>query len=293
MTVAELLSNGFALVPVPCGRKGPAIKGWNQRANVVSDPSRADELEGSNIGLAHAYCEPNPTCALDIDDYRESLPWFSARGIDLLGALCAKDAVLSTSQREYRIKAYYRLPIGVGPLQGVKVRSAEGVNIHEFRCATENGRTEQDLLPPSIHPDTGKPYIWVGKSDLRRIPLIPSDLLEVWQKELVSRTPRGASAGTGYPNHPETPAEVARLLEKLSYISADCDYETYRNVVWAILGTAWSCAEDIACNWCKSAPDRFEEADFLKVVRSFDPTRNPRPTMGTIVFLARREGWHV
>jgi len=289
---AALVSCGLALVPIPKGQKGPNTPGWNEREKVITNPADAHRLEGLNVGLAHAYCTPTPTCAIDVDDYPEARAWLGARGIDLDALSEAPEATGISSQRDGRHKVLYVLPADVGPLEGFKVRSPAGKNILEFRCATRSGKTEQDVLPPSIHPDTGKPYIWVGNSDPTRIPPLPPSLLALWQMELVTRIARGASTALGYPNCPETAAEAARLLDRLSYISADCDYETYRNVVWAILGTGWSCAEDLARKWCESEPDRFEENDFLNVVQSFDPTRDPRPTMGTLFYLARKGGWN-
>lgn len=295
-SLESMLTGGLALVPIPLGQKGPTSTGWNERANVVTNPLDAHKLEGLNVGLAHAYCSPTATSAIDVDDYPDAAEWLGGRGINLEGLCADPAAVRATSQREGRLKLFYRLPQGVGPVEGFKVRSAAGKNILEFRCGTKGGKTEQDVLPPSIHPETGKPYIWVGDSDPTRIPDIPPDLLALWQAELVTRTLRTGthclSGFVGYPNHPETPAEVARLLDRLSFISADCDYETYRNVVWAILGTGWSCAEDLARKWCETAPDRFEEDDFYNVVNSFDPERDPRPTMGTIFHLARKGGWN-
>lgn len=295
--VEALLRSGLALVPIPRGQKGPTLTGWNERANVVTNPLDAHKLEGLNVGLAHAYCSPTATCAIDVDDYQEASDWFRGRGIDLEGLCAAPLAVASSSQREGRLKLFYRLPQGLGPLEGFKIGATAGKNILEFRCGTRGGKTEQDVLPPSIHPDTGKPYIWIGDSDPTRMPDIPDDLLALWKAELVTRARRtGGRLLAGlvcYPDHPETPAEVARLFDKLSYISADCDYETYRNVVWAVLGTGWSCAEELARKWCETAPDRFEEDDFYNVVNSFDPERDPRPTMGTIFHLARKGGWNV
>jgi len=294
--LADLLSSGLAVVPIPRGQKGPNTPGWNEREKVITNPADVHRLEGLNVGLAHAYCTPTPTCAVDVDEYEDARRWLSARGIEL-DALCAEPAaVVVTSQREGRLKLFYRLPTWMEPLEGFKVRSQTGKNILEFRCATRNGKTEQDVLPPSIHPDTGKPYIWVGGSDPTRMPVIPPSVLALWKAELVGRSAPHASLMSwtllGYPNHPETPAEVARLLDKLSFVSADCSYEQYRNVVWAILGTGWSCAEDLARQWCESEPDRFEERSFIGLVDSFDPNRQPRPTMGTINHMARAGGWN-
>ena len=40
----------------------------------------------------------------------------------------------------------------------------------------------QDVLPPSIHPDTGTPYAWLG--DFTAIPVIPSAIYALWQSLL-------------------------------------------------------------------------------------------------------------
>ncbi len=89
----------------------------------------------------------------------------------------------------------------------------------------------------------------------------------------------------------ETPRQIAQLKGMLSFISADCDYETYRLVVWAILSTQWSCAEDIAYNWSKSAPEVFDERIFWDLANYFDPDRVNCPSVGSIRFLAEDGGW--
>ena len=39
----------------------------------------------------------------------------------------------------------------------------------------------QDVLPPSIHPDTGRPYRWEGLSIWDGIPELPPQLLALWE----------------------------------------------------------------------------------------------------------------
>ena len=100
-----------------------------------------------------------------------------------------------------------------------------------------------------------------------------------------------SSRNPSFPPRPETPRAVATLKEKLEFISADCHYETYRQVVWAILSTLWSCAEDIAREWSKTAPLRFDQNCFDNLVRSFDPGKAKCPTLGSIYHHARSGGW--
>ena len=90
---------------------------------------------------------------------------------------------------------------------------------------------------------------------------------------------------------PDTPRRRAELFEMLGYLSADCDYEGYRDAVWAILSTNWHDAEEIARNWCQTAPERFEQDNFETLVRSYDPHHADKITIGSLVYWARKAGW--
>lgn len=93
------------------------------------------------------------------------------------------------------------------------------------------------------------------------------------------------------PTSPSTPHAVARVREQLTFISADCSYDVYRRVVWALLSTGWAEAYDLALSWSQTAPERFEWKTFDTLVRGFDPDRSDAPTLGSIWFLARQGGW--
>tara|TARA_B100000767_G_scaffold168767_1_gene158017 strand:- start:156 stop:1067 length:912 start_codon:yes stop_codon:yes gene_type:complete len=92
-------------------------------------------------------------------------------------------------------------------------------------------------------------------------------------------------------NHPDTPRRRAELNDMLDHLSADCDYERYRDAVWAILSTNWHDVEEIARNWCRSAPARFDQDNFGQIVRSYDPNRTDSITIGSLVYWAREAGW--
>ena len=163
---------GLALVPIPRGLKGPLVNGWNHRDHCIIDLESARQLRAGNIGLAHAYSTPQPTCAIDIDDFEQAQATQDRHGIDFAALLMRDDSVQVRSGRANRAKLIYRMPRA---MRSVK-RPEWGF---ELRCASENGLTVQDVLPPSIHPDTGKPYELIG--DIRHIPEIPRALLALWQ----------------------------------------------------------------------------------------------------------------
>uniref|UniRef100_UPI0035631583 bifunctional DNA primase/polymerase n=1 Tax=Brevundimonas sp. TaxID=1871086 RepID=UPI0035631583 len=154
--------HGWALVPIPAGQKGPRSKGWNTLDMALTSLEGAEALTG-NLGLAHAYCSPCPTAALDVDDYDAARAWLGDRGVHLDDLLGATDAVQILSGRPGRNKLLYRLPDGVEAITTVHISStATKAMILELRCAASNGLTVQDVLPPSMHPDTQQPYRWGG-----------------------------------------------------------------------------------------------------------------------------------
>jgi hypothetical protein len=184
----DYLEAGFALVPIAPGTKGPSgkdAKGWNLREavweqndleyfvlrNVLGQLER--DFEGKGMGLAHAYAQ---TMALDIDDWAPAEQWLAHRGVDLQALYDAPDAVQLLSGRTGRGKLIYRMP-DLTPALPSKKPTGSGL---ELRCADARGLTLQDVLPPSIHPVTGRPYAWGGAGDWRRLPLIPPELLQAW-----------------------------------------------------------------------------------------------------------------
>lgn len=118
---ADYIARGIALIKIPKGKKGPTTKGWNEAANAITNQERAGELNG-NIGIAHAYCLPTPTMALDIDNMDRASAWLSARGIDVAELLDADDAVQIVSGRLGRAKLLYRLPAGLAPIESLTIK---------------------------------------------------------------------------------------------------------------------------------------------------------------------------
>jgi putative DNA primase/helicase len=304
MSPQLLLESGLALVPIPPKSKGPIAKGWNLRNNVITSAGHLDRLRLGNIGLAHAYCSPAPTCALDIDSYPQAKVWLKRQGCELTSLLEATDAVAIWSGKELSLKLLYRLPEGSPPRVTRVVREkleTEGQSdkmgefgggdktILEFRCASADGLTVQDVLPPSIHP-SGTQYQWLGSGSPLKLPTVPEVLLGIWDSLDERRPIPRHRAKTG--GSLASPRALACLQHQLLHISADCNRNTWRDVVWGILSTGWDCAIDVARAWSLTAPNRFEEVAFDELVRDYDPSVEPSPTLGTVHHHAKAGGWH-
>lgn len=291
--VAEMLKYGWALVPIPLGQKRPVNTGWNLKEKCIKGVEREHILEGMNIGLAHAYCTPRPTCAIDIDNYKAAKLWLATHGIDLNGLLEAEDAVVIWSGKKYSLKLLYTLPAGIPPMISKQINSPDGKVALEFRCATLDGKTVQDVLPPSIHP-SGKAYQWLGHGNPLKLPEIPEAIYRLWNKLIENKTrvsERKFLPHVSAQKRPESVRQIAIIKEALSHTSSNCSYEVWRNIVWAILSTGWVCAERIAKDWSQQAPDRYVEDSFWAVVNSYMPDRERPITLGTLYHHARLGGW--
>lgn len=293
MNNADLLTSGLVLVPIPLGKKGPSTVNWNLKQNCLSDVAAACRLDGMNVGLAHAYCTPSPTCAIDIDHFIQAKAWLATHGVDIESLLHANDAVVIWSGKRLSLKLLYRLPHGMPLLESKRINGLDGKAILEFRCATKDQKTVQDVLPPSIHPD-GHQYQWMGAGNPLSLPTLQLSLLNVWGL-LIANSSRVSQRMFDTPvtnTRPETPRQIALVEEALLYISADCPYETWRNVVWAVLSTGWKRAEAIAQAWSSSAPDRYNDDAFWLVANSYMPNHSNPISLGSVYHHARAGGWN-
>ncbi|MCB2072483.1 MAG: AAA family ATPase [Novosphingobium sp.] len=280
---AEYARHGLALCAIPLGKKGPITKGWNLRVSAITNSTEAAKLTG-NLGLLHAF---SGTMALDVDDDEQAREWLLARGVDPRQLVTTPDHVGIISGRKGRGKLLYRLPKDIAPIETLKIKDAADRTILEFRCADSGGNSVQDLLPPSIHPDTGQPYRWGGPGDWRIPPVIPDALLKVWRDGLAQKSmanlllPPQPLMQSSYKRNdlpadtPENRAELARLL-RLSVdgqrvFDPNAGHDEWLPDVWSIAAIgAWT--HDAAREWSKEGRT-FDPHKFEQDWASFDPSR--------------------
>jgi len=278
------IRQGWHLVPIAIGSKGPRTPGWNKKENTITDPNMIPK--GYGVGLAHAY---SGTMALDIDDANRSIEELRKHGIELEQLYTAPDAVTINSGNPGHGKLLYRMPFGL-VLNSKKLMDTRPdgskYNYLDFRCATANGLTCQDVLPPSIHPVTCKPYQWGGKGRWENLPYIPAALLDVWQSHLEADNVRSIKV-VNTPNSSWTEIDAA-----LECIPADIDRTDWINVgmalhqadpevglskwdTWSSQGTKYQGQRDILNCWrsFKQSPDGVKLGTLFKIAKEYGYTR--------------------
>lgn len=178
MSFEDYEAHGWRLCAIEPGKKGPVYDGWN----VSPMPAESIVALGIGAGLLHAL---SGTCALDIDDMEPARAWWAEQGVDIDALRNDPTSVHISSGRAGRDKLLYRLST---PLRTVKPKG----HGFELRCATAGGESVQDVLPPSVHPITKKPYTWKYGDELiaswDNLPNIPGAVYRVW-RELVESEP--------------------------------------------------------------------------------------------------------
>jgi len=207
----DYIDHGWKICRIEPGTKGPRTPGWNNLENAAA--SGAD-LQAA--GLLHAY---SGTCALDIDDWVEADRYLQSQGVDLTALFMAPDAVQLSSGRTNRGKLIYKLDTPI---------PSKSWGSFELRCATAGGKSVQDVLPGTIHPETGKPYFWVG--DFTKLPSLPESLLRIWRKEV---------AHTDYPQQPvpevrKDSNRLARMKKVIDTFDPDMSHDDWLKVGMAL-----------------------------------------------------------
>jgi hypothetical protein len=279
-SVDAYIRHGWSLVPIPPGSKGPKLAGWNLRDAALRDQSELPT--GFGIGLAHAY---SGTMALDIDDWDATV----AAGIDLDSLYAASDAVIIDSSRPGHGKLLYAMPKGM--ILPSKRISKEGKVAFELRCATSVGTTVQDVLPPSIHPLTNQPYRWSGKGRWQKTPLIPTFLLEMWQKLISADSLRVIHSGEAIQS------SWADVQSALATIPPHCSRED-----WIVAGMALHFAGTqtdqieqafaLWSHWSMQSPEKYPgDIAIAQQWRSFNADKTNKVRLGSLFHLAREHGW--
>ena len=171
---------GMAIVPLPPRTKRPLTENWGN--DVITDPDQArayyEKHPDWNMGAALG---PSRLCSFDVDDIDATRLIFEEFGWDLDAMM--QYPTIQGSPGGFRVM--FRVPEGINlqyhALSWPKQDGSRGrFTVWEIRAADTQQR--QDVLPPSIHPDTQRPYVWLTKPKADEgLPTPPDFLLQMWQ----------------------------------------------------------------------------------------------------------------
>jgi hypothetical protein len=167
----------WTLVPIPPGTKNPTTPGWNIAENAIQTEEDAKfwiDHPDWNMGLL---LSESRIVALDVDNLQNTQLALLAMGLDYDKLLENTPRIVGRPGRD---KALFLAPPDIvlsrKTLAWENKETGKSEVVFELRAGAI-----QDVLPPSIHPDTKLPYKWKSYPSDGIQPL-PKELLTIWKE---------------------------------------------------------------------------------------------------------------
>ena len=259
---------------VRSGEKKPYPNNWQ------NNPLLLDEVDSGNIGLILGPLGLG-VCAID---GTTAWAWLAAQGIDYRDL--PKTPTWASGKPD-RCQMAFSVPEEYWPylktkkiatLAPSKPGAGDGEGF-EFRWAGG-----QSVLPPSIHPDTHEPYIWLIDATYNMAE-IPESLLCVWLEE-IQRQPVLDIADT----EPEVKLddldqfdinEAESVLKYLKERRPSLSYDDWRTVCWAL---AHHIGREAAGVLIKMYYPEQKRGEYAGLFRTWNKAKSPK--LGSLMFLA-------
>jgi hypothetical protein len=207
-----LLSAGHSPVPIVPGTKRPALAGWQGAcerpltATEIARFARSPLAYGIGVALGHG-----GLVAVDID----------SEAPDVLGALWRVLPNTPVAKRGRKgATGFFFDPTGA--IAGRKIKAADGSMLVEVLATGA-----QTVIPPTTHPETGRPYGWLGGATLAdarpsHLPTLPIDIGDRLAAALARWTarPRPATRPPSAERRPVGPMPDAERERQRRYAEA-------------------------------------------------------------------------
>ena len=145
------------------------------------------------------------------------------------------------------------------------------------------------ILPPTLHPVTGQPYVWLTEATL--LDIAPGELPTLDAAAVAALFEPPPPPPRRCRKHFRTRREVSRLealTSALRHIPPGCDYYSWVAVGMALKAELGDAGFEIWDNWSSASP-KYDARQMAAKWRSFS---GRGITAGTLFHLARQHGWH-
>lgn len=271
-----LLNGGAALHWLHVKEKRPVSAGWSTAPKLTESGLRDSYREGQNIGvrlglpskIGDGYLH---LIDLDVRDPAKSdEAW--GKLLDIWPEAKTFPTVISGSGGDSR-HIYFLSP---EPMSKRKLAKGDGWEIDLM------GTGSQAVLPPSIHPKTGKPYVW-GRPFTGHAQISPVTLGRFAEGRAPEVSPTDLS------DLLRTPVDVAEVRRALAMITDADDRDTWLKIAMAIRDGIGDTEEAFGmwCHWSRQSL-KYDERDQRD---TWESLKGKGVGIGTLFQLAKGYGW--
>jgi hypothetical protein len=135
----------------------------------------------------------------------------------------------------------------------------------------------QSVLPPSVHPDTGRPYEWWIDA-MESVADIPEDILMAWLLEMAPKhTPSPVPEVKLEDLDEKKVANVNEMLEIVKSRHPILSYDDWRSVAW---GVAKELGREAGAVVMREYYPEQESGEYRNIYRNYNAAKSP--SMGTV-----------
>lgn len=283
----EYLKKGYQPLPIgyltkyPCVYENGKWKGFSRLGKLKDSPVTEvdttiwDTWTDYGAGVGIALGEHSGVVALDFDSDDEYT--------DKIKALLPKPPVMKRGKKG--LTAFFKY-------NGEKNKKwrAGGDEYALELLSTGN----QTVIPPSYHPSTREPYIWLNENTLLNfpkgeLPSLPEGFVEQ-VTAIVNPEPVHVPQQTSLEYHNEKP-EASDIAEALDFISPDCPYDEWLNIGMSIKDELGDAGFFIWDSWSRKS-SKYPKKGEPTTSQKWKSFTNSGITINTLFKQARLEGYN-
>jgi hypothetical protein len=252
---------------VKAGDKKPYPADWQK------NPLELHQVDSPNIGLLLGPTSGG-TCAIDFDGY-SAIDWALAQGIDLEHLPITPTW---SSGKPGRCQMAFRVPQEAWDyLTTKKITHSQSSLIAQGEGFEFRWTGGQSVLPPSIHPTTGRPYEWWSDA-MEPVADLPEDLLILWLSLITPTRPPSTLPEVKLEEVDEKKvAQVNELLEIVKGKHPVLAYDDWCKVSWGVAKELGREAGEVVMR--EYYPEQ-EPGEYRNIYRTYDVAKSP--SMGTV-----------
>jgi hypothetical protein len=264
---------GARFVAIPLGQKGPQVPGWQNNPQLLSDIP-AD----GNIGMLLG--KQTGIMAIDFDGH-----WARKHFDEVIGPVDNLPTTVGwTSGKDGRCQLAFTVPVEFHDyLRTKKINDKTCVSGKpdglEFRWASV-----QSVLPPSIHPETQKPYAWINSPCDVAVAELPDFVLTWWLNEVNPEPKAYSTEQLTFASDDELQSEVFKLLEAIKARYPSLSYDDWTVLTWSVFNTLGQTEAMTAALMSNFWPEQ-KRGEYAKLLTS-KYSGNRKRTIGTLYHYA-------
>lgn len=313
-TAILFVKNSIPIHPLIAGTKRPVDKGWSDAPILTFDDIEKQILlwikKGYGLGARTGYSLSNGDLfyVIDVDIHGVNLT--SEVPLELhtqLYNLGLEPNSPNVITGRYNGSCHYYISI---PNSNLTTFLGAAKTIYKSQHEHEGkpywiieilGKGKQVVIPPTLHPETNKPYVLksltiteASKELLDTLTNIMIEKQQIFQSNNLNHIQNEIRQKCAHIFDRamasfDIETDITKLKSALDSISADCGYDVWRNVVWAICAHNIMDGISIAKNWSKTS-SKYEEGSFNTVWNSYTPYGGINA--GTLYYIATEQGWN-